>query len=174
MFIIKIILKNIIVYTDGSCLGNPGPGAWAFLAVESDEIVYEKFGSELYTTNNRMEMTAILEALKYLQKKYSKYEINLFSDSNLIIQTLNQGWKRKANLDLWKEIDLTRSKLNITYNWVKAHHQDVYNIRCDELAQASARSAQTRIQKHPELLKNIDTNKNHSAQKSQSDQSSLF
>lgn len=140
-------MKKIIkIYTDGSCLGNPGPGAWAclFIDVEKKEIFKKISGYEFDTTNNRMEMTAVLMALKAVKRAmdfFSSKEIKVFSDSNLVIQTLKQGWKRKANLDLWSAIDQAKAGLEIEYHWVKGHDTDEYNQQCDALAQQEARKA---------------------------------
>lgn len=136
-------LSKLIVYTDGSCLGNPGPGGWAFLILEQkntsqfDEL-YSSFGGESHTTNNRMEMQAIIKAMQYLLSNYPKHQSTLYSDSNLIIQTINQGWKKKANTDLWLEIDQLREKLSIDFQWVKGHSVDRFNHQCDLLAQKAA------------------------------------
>jgi len=134
-------MKNEIeIYTDGSCIGNPGPGGWGVVILHDGEEI-ELSGAEKDTTNNRMEMTAVIRALEWTrytsgikEEDYNKYEIIINSDSNLIIQTLNQGWKRKANLDLWGEIDRLRAWLNIEWKWVKAHNNDHYNERADTLA----------------------------------------
>jgi ribonuclease HI len=135
-------MKKIIVYTDGSCLGNPGPGGWAWLALEEKKTGTEKIsydsGGESHTTNNRMEMTALLQALHYLTAKHRADNIAIFSDSNLLVQTINQGWKKKANLDLWLEIERLLPQVDFKISWVKAHHQDPHNIQCDKLALAAA------------------------------------
>jgi ribonuclease HI len=128
----------IEIYTDGSCIGNPGPGGWGLIMLYKGEQI-ELSGGEEDTTNNRMEMTAIIKALELLHKKFDEKEFNnldikIYSDSNLIIQTLNQGWKKKANTDLWAEIDKHRAWLNITWTWVKAHHTNKYNNLVDVLA----------------------------------------
>lgn len=134
-------MQEIIVYTDGSCIGNPGPGGWAAL-IMTDDLEKEISGHDKDTTNNRMEMTAIIEALKFIRKNHgTEAKIIINSDSNLIIQTLKQGWKRKANTDLWAELDKARAWLNISWNWVKAHHTNPHNNRVDELAQKQARKA---------------------------------
>lgn len=148
-------MPEIIVYTDGSCIGNPGPGGWAFLVLEKNKIVKKTSGLDYQTTNNRMEMTALLEALIYLAKNYSKQSIKIFSDSNLLVQTINQGWKKKANQDLWQKIDQFRVSLNYKLEWVKAHHLDPHNNLCDELAQSAALKAQKAIQKNPQLIKEL-------------------
>lgn len=140
-------MDTIKIYTDGSCLGNPGPGGWAALIIiEGKE--KEIAGHEKDTTNNRMEMTAIIRALEYLRENLNKTtlatsKINIYSDSNLLMQTLNLGWKRKANTDLWAELDKLRAWLNIKWQWVKAHHTDKYNNRVDKLAISQAKKAIT-------------------------------
>ena len=128
---------KIEIYTDGSCLGNPGPGGWAAVILHGEEKT-EIAGGEKDTTNNRMEMKAIIKALQWVRKNYANklngLKIIFHSDSNLIIQTLNQGWKRKANTDLWAELDKERAWLNVEWKWVKAHHTNKHNNRADELA----------------------------------------
>lgn len=129
-------MNEIKIYSDGSCLGNPGPGGWAaIIIIEGKELKLS--GNEVETTNNRMEMTAIIKALNWLNqnvKDLKDTKIQIFSDSNLIIQTMNQGWKKKANKDLWAKMDQERAWLNITWNWVKGHHTNRYNNLADELA----------------------------------------
>ena len=151
-------MSEIKIYTDGSCLGNPGPGGWA--AIISDDGKNGKDGKEIAisghtkdTTNNRMEMTAVIEALKYLHKKYGgggesgkgnklqTLQIHFFIDSNLIVQTLNSGWKKKKNQDLWAEVERLSAWLNIKWDWVKAHHEDKQNNKVDELAFKEAKKA---------------------------------
>lgn len=142
--------NEIHIHTDGSCLGNPGPGGWAaIIHFNKKEIILK--GGEKDTTNNRMEMTAIVGALEYLheqayeaeqgqenakltQQNLQNSQITIFSDSRLIIQTLTQGWKRKANIDLWAELDRLRAWLNIEWTWVKGHANNKYNNQADEIA----------------------------------------
>ncbi|MDA1060812.1 MAG: ribonuclease HI [bacterium] len=135
---------KIEIYTDGSCIGNPGPGGWAAIILFAGKEI-EISGHEKDTTNNRMEMTAIIEALEWIRKKsrlsdedLQNQKIEIYSDSNLIIQTMNQGWKKKANTDLWAEVDRLRAWLNIEWTWVKAHHTNKYNNKADELALSEA------------------------------------
>ena len=126
--------SEIHIHTDGSCSGNPGPGGWGAVIHFNDEEI-KISGGEKDTTNNRMEMTAIIEALKWLREKdLLERSIEVFSDSNLIIQTMNKGWKKKANIDLWAEMDKQRAWLNITWTWVKGHADNKYNNLADELA----------------------------------------
>lgn len=132
--------RKIEIYTDGSCIGNPGPGGWGVVILHNDKEI-KLAGNEPDTTNNRMEMTAVIEALKWLREKselshqdLQSTKIQLHSDSNLIIQTLTQGWKKKANLDLWGEIEKLKGWLDINWKWVKAHNDDKYNEMADTLA----------------------------------------
>lgn len=131
---------KIDIYTDGSCIGNPGPGGWGVIILLENREVQIK-GGELKTTNNRMEMTAIIKALRWLKHEANIDETNskdflikLHSDSNLLIQTLLQGWKKKANKDLWEELDALHEGININWIWVKAHATNKYNNLVDELA----------------------------------------
>jgi len=87
-------------------------------------------------------MSALLEAAKYLAKNFSLQQIQIYSDSNLLVQTINQGWKKKANQDLWMELEKYLTKINFQLNWVKAHATDRYNNQCDKLALAAAQKAQ--------------------------------
>ncbi len=141
-------IKQIEIYTDGSCKGNPGPGGWcAIILQKSSEIPYQILqGNENLTTNNRMEMLAVIEALKFITKNHlQNSEINLYSDSNLVIQTLTQGWKRKANKDLWEELDGLAEALDVNYVWVKGHAKNKWNNECDKIAQAESLKASKNI-----------------------------
>lgn len=136
---------KIHIYTDGSCIGNPGPGGWGAIILY-DEKEFDTRGGDKDTTNNRMEMTAIIKALEWVRKdknvptdELDGAHITIHSDSNLIIQTINQGWKRKANTDLWGEMDKARAWLNIEWIWVKAHADNHYNNKVDEIALSEAK-----------------------------------
>ncbi len=133
---------KIQVYTDGSCLGNPGPGAWAYpIRVEGKEIRNQ--GGEPYTTNNRMELTAVIEALKYLQEHHpSEIELDIYSDSTWVISTLTKNWKRKKNLDLWDALMPYLFEKKISWNWVRGHNGHKENEDCDKRAQAEAQRQQ--------------------------------
>lgn len=137
----------MFIYTDGSCIGNPGPGGWAFIILKEQnnnlkDIFDQKSGGNVDTTNNRMEMTALLKALKYFLRKYPNEKLQIYSDSNLIVQTINQGWKKKANQDLWLEIDKILPNINFKIDWVKAHDNNIYNNYCDQLALKKAEEFQ--------------------------------
>jgi ribonuclease HI len=132
------------VFTDGSCEGNPGPGGWGFVWVERDEIVQEKCGSDAATTNNRMELTALIEALGTLPEDA---ETTVYSDSQLCVKTVNEwaagwerrGWRRKsgpiANLELVKQFyELARARPGVRIEWIKAHDGSRWNEYANALA----------------------------------------
>ena len=122
------------IYTDGSCLNNPGKGGWAFVFIKNNKIKLISSGAEKNTTNNRMELIAVIKALQCNKKK----NVNLYSDSKLTINCAKRIWKRKANLDLWSKYDLVSSNVIINYVWVKAHNGNVYNELVDKLAHKEA------------------------------------
>ena len=139
----------IEVHTDGACLGNPGPGGWACIVRtrgESDEDI--QVGGAASTTNNRMELTAVLEALKSLPDGAM---VQLSADSEYVLKGLSEwmdGWKRRGwrtasnkpvkNIDLWRELDVQRSRMTIECEWVEGHAGHYDNERCDQLARAEA------------------------------------
>ncbi len=135
------------VYTDGGCSGNPGPGGWGFVILNDDVFVMEKSGGEKNTTNNKMEMTAVIEALNFIKSNDIK-ECNVFSDSQYVIKGITEwicswkkkGWKNAAgqavkNKELWMEIDALSANISIKWNWVKGHAGIKWNERVDELTQ---------------------------------------
>ena len=139
-------MKEVTIYTDGACSGNPGPGGWgAVLCYKGTE--KELSGGESMTTNNRMELTAAVSALKALKEPCRVY---LYSDSKYLVDSLMKGWviawekrgwvkadkKPALNADLWQELLRLDKVHEITYHWVKGHADDDYNNRCDELAVA--------------------------------------
>lgn len=137
-------MKTVTLYTDGACSGNPGPGGWgAILSYQGIE--KEMSGGENNTTNNRMELTAVIRGLKALKEPCI---VELYSDSKYVIDALEKGWawgwrkrnwvksdkKPALNPDLWAELlDLTQIH-ELHYHWVKGHAENAYNNRCDELA----------------------------------------
>lgn len=121
----------IDIYTDGSCLGNPGPGGWAFVVFENGKIVFENRGNDPDTTNNRMEMIAIIEALKWLNPNQ---HATIHSDSKLAVKLFNRTWKPKLNLDL---VEIGRTLLDrcgAQLVWIKGHSGHPGNDRADALA----------------------------------------
>lgn len=145
--------KHVIMYTDGSCLdnGNNGTGGYCALLQTADR-QHERIikGSALNTTNNRMEMTAIIEGLKALKQPCT---ITLYSDSNITVRAINEwltGWIRKgfkkvANVDLWKEYLEASKAHEITAIWLKAHNGHPENERVDTIAREEATNAQRQL-----------------------------
>lgn len=142
-------MKTVTIYTDGACKGNPGPGGWAAVLKQGD-VEKEISGGEPNTTNNRMELTAVISALQAL--KYPCI-VELYSDSKYVIDALSKGWarnwKRKGwmrnekekalNPDLWETLLSLVDIHDVHYHWVKGHATNKYNNRCDELAVAESR-----------------------------------
>ena len=128
---------EILVYADGSCLGNPGPGGWGVVIVGRDG-TREYSGSDPQTTNNRMEMTAAIEGLRHLP---AGARVLLRSDSQYLIKSINFGWKRNANVDLWKDLDVEIARRRVRFEWVRGHAGDQLNDRADRLALEAAKVA---------------------------------
>lgn len=137
------------VFTDGACAGNPGPGGWGMVWVENNQVLKQDYGHEAQTTNNRMEMRALIAAYEMLPVDA---EVTIWSDSNLCVRTLNEwaagwkqrGWTRKTgpveNLDLVKKAyELSRSRPRATLKWIKAHNGSRWNEYADGLATAFQR-----------------------------------
>ncbi len=134
------------VFTDGSCEGNPGPGGWGVVWIKDDEIVEERRGMDLSTTNNRMELVALISAYEMLPEDC---EIRVYSDSQLCVRTVNEwaagwkqrGWRRKsgpiANLELVKKLySLANAHPKVKLQWIKAHDGSRWNEYADALASA--------------------------------------
>jgi len=135
------------VFSDGACEGNPGPGGWAAVWVEDDRIVREECGGDPATTNNRMELAALIAAYRMLPEDAA---VTVYSDSQLCVRTVNEwaatwerrGWKRKggpiANLEQVKQLlGLARRHPRVTLCWIKAHDGSRWNEYADALASAS-------------------------------------
>ena len=134
--------KQITLYSDGSSLGNPGPGGYGGI-LEFNGKRKEYFGAEIYTTNNRMELRGVIEGLKLLKEPC---DVEVISDSSYVVKAINEwlnGWVRKnfkkvKNVDLWEDY-LEASKLhNVRATWVRGHNGHPENERCDELARNEA------------------------------------
>ena len=137
-------MKKLNIYTDGACSGNPGKGGWGAVLVYKDT-EKEISGGSADTTNNRMELTAVIEALKILKEPC---EVSLTTDSKYVCDAVTKGWvyswerngRKKAdkkpalNVDLWEQLLPLLEKHNVTFNWVKGHNGHPYNERCDKLA----------------------------------------
>lgn len=124
----------IRIYTDGACLGNPGPGGWAAIIV-SDAGRRELKGREEDTTNNRMEVVA---AIKGLAETPPGSEVRVESDSQYLVQTMTGRWKRKANLDLWATLDKLAAERSVSWVWIRGHGGHRENERANSLANGMA------------------------------------
>ncbi len=143
---------DIIIYTDGGAINNPGPGGYGVVLKHGEE-QEELFGGFRLTTNNRMELMACIVALQETQ--YSSKKIVLFSDSSYVVNGISKGWVKKwqrngwlksdkkpvVNRDLWERLVLLSDSLDIDFRWVKGHSGNPLNERCDQLAVKSARGS---------------------------------
>jgi ribonuclease HI len=127
--------RGAIVYADGSCLGNPGPGGWGVVLVSEDGFRLEFSGADASTTNNRMEITAAIEALRRLP---AGLDVTVRTDSQYLVNTMTLGWKRRENLDLWKRLDTEAALRKVGWEWVRGHSGDTFNERADQLARDAA------------------------------------
>lgn len=140
-------MENIVLYTDGSSRGNPGPGGYGAILMYGPHRKELSQGYRL-TTNNRMELLAVIEGLKALKKNH--LPITIYSDSQYVVNAVQKGWLNtwiktnfkggKKNADLWKEYYQLAKNFTINFVWVRGHADNAYNNRCDELATAAADS----------------------------------
>lgn len=146
-------LKTIELFTDGACLGNPGPGGWGVISKHGDTIT-ELSGGEAHTTNNRMELTAVIEGLSALE---GRCDVTVYTDSKYIVNAMTAGWLRNwkrngwrtaaggpvKNKELWERLLQLGERHIITYKWIKGHAGNLYNEKCDTLATSQARMRAT-------------------------------
>jgi len=127
-------MKKLTLYTDGMCHPNPGKGSYAGIVYDSSNMDFKFIvgGISEETTNNRMEVQAVISALKYIPKEY---EIEIFSDSQYMVNVFQKNWHPKVNLDLWLPLLLENQKRNISWNWVKGHSSNHLNNLVDSLCQ---------------------------------------
>lgn len=144
-------MKKVEIYTDGACSGNPGPGGWGAVLIYNG-IEKELSGGEAHTTNNRMELTAAIEALSALKEPC---KVTLTSDSKYLIDSVQKGWvygwKKKGwkksdgspalNSDLWERLLALLEYNDVEFVWVKGHSANPYNERCDRLAVAESKKS---------------------------------
>ena len=144
-------MKKVEIYTDGYCLRNPGPGGWAAILVYGD-IKKEISGYSTDTTNNKMEITAVIHALRCLKERC---EVTVFSDSQYVCNGINKSWaqywrsrgwrkadgKKAKNIELWKELLHLCEMHDVKFVWVRGHSGVPLNERCDELALAESMKA---------------------------------
>jgi len=142
-------MKKVTIYTDGACSGNPGPGGWGAILLYGEH-KKELSGGEPSTTNNRMELTAVIQALSLLKEPCA---VELWSDSKYVIDALEKGWakgwrargwvksdkKPALNPDLWETLLKLCELHTVTCRWVKGHAENEYNNRCDQMAVAESR-----------------------------------
>lgn len=132
------------IHTDGACKGNPGIGGWGYLIQENGQTVAENHGGETETTNNRMELMAVIQSLANIP---AGSKVRIHSDSQYVIKGIKEwihGWKKNGwktadkkpvkNAELWQQLDTARSKLDVAWVWVKGHNGDPGNERADALA----------------------------------------
>ena len=135
--------SHVVIYTDGACAGNPGPGGWGAILI-AGEHRKELQGGEAASTNNRMELTAAIAALQALKRPS---HVDLHTDSEYVrngITSWIHGWKKRGwktadrkpvkNVELWQKLDEARNRHDVTWHWVRGHTGDVENERADELA----------------------------------------
>ncbi len=138
-------MKELIIYTDGSSRGNPGPGGYGAI-LQYGNTKKELSAGYRKTTNNRMELMAVIASLQALKKE--GLSITVFSDSQYVVRAVQEGWLNnwlrtdfkggKKNKDLWKLYAGLAADHHITFKWVKGHADNIYNNRCDELATTAA------------------------------------
>ena len=138
---------KITMYTDGSAKGNPGPGGYGIVLISGKHYKEMNQGFRM-TTNNRMELLAVIVGLEAINKE--NQEVQIFSDSKYVVDAIEKGWlfgwekkgfKKKKNPDLWKRFLLIFRKHKVKFNWVKGHAGNTYNEKCDELAVDAAESS---------------------------------
>ena len=137
-------MKDVTIYTDGACSGNPGPGGWAAV-LRYGAAEKELSGGEKDTTNNRMELTAVIRALEALKEPCA---VTVYTDSQYISRAMTEGWLKKwkaagftkkgglKNAELWRALDGLLQRHEVRFQWVKGHADNAYNNRCDALAVA--------------------------------------
>ena len=143
-------MSEVELYTDGACSGNPGAGGYGVVLIYGSH-TKELSGAYRETTNNRMELMAVIQGLAALKKPCL---VNLYSDSRYIVDAMNKGWVKRwksnnwmrnknepaKNIDLWKQILELAGQHRVRWNWVKGHASNTYNNRCDQLAREAITS----------------------------------
>jgi len=144
------VTPQVVIYTDGACSGNPGPGGWGAVLISGDH-VREISGGENPSTNNRMELMAAIQALEALKKPC---KVELHTDSTYVMKGISEwihGWKKRGwttadkkpvkNDDLWRRLDTARLRHDVTWRWVKGHAGHELNERADALARQGLKEA---------------------------------
>tara|TARA_B100001029_G_C15046291_1_gene447376 strand:- start:254 stop:712 length:459 start_codon:yes stop_codon:yes gene_type:complete len=140
--------KRVNIYTDGSSIGNPGPGGYGIIMEWVGKNLIKEFSKGFTeTTNNRMELLAVIKGLELLKK--DGFDVVVFSDSKYVIDAVKKKWlfewkknnfKKKKNIDLWKRFLIVYKKHNVNFEWIKGHNNHPQNERCDYLAVQAANS----------------------------------
>ena len=156
----RLTEKKLIIYTDGAARGNPGPGGYGAI-LKWGSVSKELSAGYRLTTNNRMELIAVIAALETLKKHH--LQILIYSDSQYVVRAVEQGWLKnwiatnfkggKKNKDLWLRYHQLAQRQNIQFSWVKGHADNPYNNRCDELATAAADGIDLLVDEEYELTK---------------------
>ena len=147
-------IKKVEAYIDGACKGNPGPGGWSVILTNGTDIIKELSGGFRNTTNNRMELLALVKCLECIIKEYADCQIKIFSDSSYVVNSINKKWLKKwsmngwktasktdvQNVDLWKDALEYISMLNFQIIHIKGHSGIRFNERADELASNEAKT----------------------------------
>ena len=146
--------QPIIIYTDGSAKGNPGPGGYGAILMSGEHQLELSEGYRL-TTNNRMELMAVIAALQALKKE--NLQVQIYSDSQYVVKAVKEGWLKKwmatdfrggkKNADLWRQFHQLSQKQQLRFHWVKGHADNEYNNRCDQLATSAAAGKKLKIDK---------------------------
>jgi ribonuclease HI len=157
--------QKILIYTDGSAINNPGPGGYGIILKTSDGKLEKEFSEGFrLTTNNRMELKAIIEALKKIKNKDLPVEI--YTDSKYVVDAINHKWINKwkaqrfakaKNSDLWLEFSRVSEPFNYKIFWIKGHNNHPENERCDKLAVTAAKSKDLKIDSGYENIQNQDS-----------------
>lgn len=140
-------LKKVVIYTDGACKGNPGPGGWGAILIYKG-VIRETSGGQEQATNNQMELMAVIKALERLKEKC---QVEIFSDSTYVVDAFQKGWLEKwkrssyqrrgrdiPNKKLWIQLDELVAQHVVKFQWVKGHENNKFNNRCDEMAVAES------------------------------------
>ena len=140
--------KRVNIYTDGSSIGNPGPGGYGLIMEWVGKNLIKEFSKGfIETTNNRMELLAVIIGLELLKK--DGFDVVVFSDSKYVVDAVKKKWlfewkknnfKKKKNIDLWKRVLIVYKKHNVKFEWIKGHNNHPQNERCDFLAVEAANS----------------------------------
>ena len=165
------------LYTDGGCRGNPGIGAWGFHLIDPNQRIYERSNAEKYTTNNKMELTAVIEGLMNIPESNN---VVIYTDSTYVkngIQSWIKNWKRNGwktrhqtpvkNQKYWRALDDLTQKYNIEWVWVKGHSNNKGNERADTLCNIAMNKLTQKLRPTKNILENVKTNQISSESKSE-------